>query len=130
VMLAFTLLLIAAAINTVVTVLAGAVLLTAAGRSTAVAMMVQMGVEDTSLVEPALIVSVVLGFVSIALYAVIAFALRRGRNWARITGAILAAISLLSLIVPNVITVIQVALGLAAMLIVFRQPAAAWFRKR
>ncbi len=126
--IAFRLILLAGLIEAIVVVLGLVAFMTPAGQSTALQVLRDMGLEDQSLLQPLLITSLVLSAVGVGLYALIAFQIRKGRNWARITGAVFAALSLFSLLQPNVITIVQVVLGIIAEIILFRAPAKDYFR--
>lgn len=128
--ISFRLILLAGLIEAVVVVLGVVALMTPAGQSTARQVLQDMGLEDQSLLQPLLIASLAISIVAVGLYALIAFQVRKGRNWARITGAVFAALSLFSLLQPNVITIVQVALGVIAEIILFRAPAKDYFKPR
>ncbi|WP_427015513.1 hypothetical protein ACQCSX_11835 [Pseudarthrobacter sp. P1] len=88
-----------------------------------------MGFTDTSMLQPALLVSVVLTALSVLVYFWLASAIGKGHNWARITATILAGVSLLSLLVPSAVTVVQVLLGAIAVLMLWRAPAKDYFKR-
>ncbi|MCZ2401772.1 hypothetical protein IV498_00875 [Paenarthrobacter sp. Z7-10] len=127
--IAFRMIIAAGVIEAVLAVLAAATLFTPAGQSTALQVMRDMGLDDQSLLEPLLIASLLLSMLAVVIYVVIAFQIRKGRNWARITGAILAVLSLLALVQPNYITAVQLALGIIAEIILFRAPAKDYFKR-
>lgn len=127
--LACRLILLAAVINAVLTVVGCIALLTPAGRSAAIDVMTQAGLSDTSLIDPIITATWIIGIISTVLYIIILIALRRGKNWARIASVVLAIISLLALVSPNLVTIVQVILGVVAAVLVFREPGASYFRK-
>jgi hypothetical protein len=77
---------------------------------------------------------VILGLVAliaafgVLLYALVAFNVRKGRNWARILGTIFAAISLLG-IFDNGPGTPSILAGVAAMVLLYLPGAAPFFRK-
>lgn len=68
-----------------------------------------------------IIVIVIFGVISAGLYALIAFMLRAGSNGARITGTILAAISLLGL--SGLFTIPVILFGVVAMVLAWLRPS-------
>ncbi len=87
------------------------------------------GLTDDSLLQPLLITALVVSAVSVGVYILLAYQIRRGRNWARITGAVLAAVSLLSLLQPDLITAVQMVLGVVAIILVFLPAVRGYFRR-
>jgi Trk-type K+ transport system membrane component len=79
-------------------------------------------------------VLIAIAVVAIGVYLLVAFHSRRGRNWARLTAAVFAALSLLSLAGFNAgstsITYLQIALGIAAVVALYLRPSSAYFRAR
>jgi hypothetical protein len=63
------------------------------------------------------------------LYLLVAFKIRKGRNWARILGTVLAAFSLLGVLQMNLGTPAILA-GAAAMVLLYLPAAAPYFRAR
>ncbi|MDO5751877.1 hypothetical protein [Arthrobacter sp.] len=67
-------------------------------------------------------------------YVVIGLFIRKGMGWARIVGAILAVVWLIQLtglsMPGGIATVLQILLGLAAMVLCFMQPTAGFFTAR
>lgn len=126
--MAFRLILLAGLIEAIVVVLGLVAFMTPTGQSTALQVLKDMGLEDQSLLQPLLITSLALSAVGVVLYVLIAFQIRKGRNWARITGAVFAALSVFSLLQPNIITIVQVLLGIVAEVILFRAPAKDYFK--
>jgi hypothetical protein len=88
-----------------------------------------MGFTDMSMIRPALVASIVLTAIGVLIYFWLAAAIRKGRNWARITATVMAAVSLLSLLVPNPIAIVQVLLGAIAVLMLWRSPAKGYFKR-
>ncbi len=86
--------------------------------------------SDPSLVDTALFAAFVLSIAMTACYFWISRNVRKGAGWARTTSLVLAAISLLFLIPPNPLTVIQVLLGIIAVYLMYQGPGAAFFRAR
>ena len=89
---------------------------------------------DTLLADPAMISGLLVGatifsLAAAAVYFWLAAKIRKGANWARTTGLVLAIVSLLALTQPNVFTIIQVGLGVVAIVILFRSPAKEYFTK-
>ncbi|POH59844.1 hypothetical protein [Arthrobacter glacialis] len=78
-----------------------------------------------------LVTSLAIGVVGVIVYVVIGLFIKKGMGWARIVGLVLAALSLGQLVgmtMPGGIAVIlQVLLGIAAMVLCFTGPAAAFF---
>lgn len=73
-------------------------------------------------------VVVVFAVVGAALYALIAVFVRKGANWARIVATVFAVISLTNLFGGLVITVLQVLLGMAAVVLLYLKPSNEYFR--
>ncbi len=126
---AFWLILAAAVIEALLVILGGLALITPAGQSTAGQMLRNAGITDDNLLQPLLITAFVIGAVSVGLYVLLAYQIRRGRNWARITGAVLAAVSLLSLLQPDPVSAIQMVLGIVAIILVFLPTVRGYFRR-
>ncbi|AJT41929.1 DUF6264 family protein [Psychromicrobium lacuslunae] len=72
--------------------------------------------DISAIITMSIVFAVVIGFASVALYLLIAFKIRAGKNWARILGTVLAAISLLSLISFNPLVILQVGFGIFGMI--------------
>ncbi|WP_394939960.1 hypothetical protein [Psychromicrobium sp. YIM B11713] len=70
------------------------------------------GIDISSVITGSIIFAVVLGFVLAGLYALIAFKIRAGRNWARILGTVLAVFSLGFLIAFSPLVLLQVGFGI------------------
>jgi Family of unknown function (DUF6264) len=130
VLLAFQLILLAAALE--VWALAGAIyaVTTPSGQNEVRQAMSEMGVADQGFLQPVLIVTAVFVALAVGLYVLIAFQIRKGRNWARITGAVLAGLSLLNLLQPTVPTLVQVLLGVIAIALTFAPAATGYFKRR
>ena len=71
---------------------------------------------------------VIFSVIFAGLYALVAFNVRRGKNWARILGTIFAAISLLGLAQVGIGTV-TILLGIAAIVMLYLPASAPYFRK-
>lgn len=86
------------------------------------------GVDADSLISIAVTVFIVISVIFAGLYALVAFGVRKGKNWARILGTVFAAISLLGLSQPGVGT-ISILLGIAAIVLLYLPASAPYFRK-
>ncbi|MCU1573455.1 MAG: hypothetical protein JWO93_1537 [Micrococcaceae bacterium] len=130
VLVAFQLILLAAALE--VFALAGAIyaLVSPSGQNELRLALSEMGVADQGLLQPVLIIAVVFVTLAVGVYVLLAFQIRKGRNWARITGAVLAALSLLNLLQPTLPTLIQVSLGVVAIVLTFAPTATGYFKRR
>ncbi|WP_284990083.1 hypothetical protein [Arthrobacter sp. efr-133-TYG-120] len=77
------------------------------------------------------------GLISLGLYALVAFPVRKGKNWARILGTVFAAISLVGLfggsftfgLLYGVAQLITILLGIAAIVMLYLPASAPYFRK-
>ncbi|MET3720710.1 hypothetical protein [Arthrobacter sp. UYEF21] len=73
---------------------------------------------------------VVLAILGAGMYLLVAFFIRKGKNWARILGTVFAALSVTSLFqVPNIGTLGSLA-GIAAIVLLYLPSAAPYFRKQ
>ncbi|MET3921974.1 hypothetical protein [Arthrobacter sp. UYEF20] len=72
---------------------------------------------------------VVFAVVSAGLYALVALNVRKGKNWARILGTVLAAISILSLFPLSIGTLAALA-GIAAIVMLYLPTTSPYFRKQ
>jgi hypothetical protein len=72
---------------------------------------------------------VVMGLIGAGLYALVAFNVRKGKNWARILGTVFAALSIFS-IVPLSIGTVAVLLGIAAIVMLYLPASAPYFQKQ
>jgi hypothetical protein len=72
---------------------------------------------------------VVFAVISAGLYALVAFNVRKGKNWARILGTVFAALSLLN-IVPFSLATLAALLGIAAIVLLYLPATAPYFQKR
>ncbi|MBP2412339.1 hypothetical protein JOF48_001138 [Arthrobacter stackebrandtii] len=86
--------------------------------------------SDPTMMDTVLFLAFVLSIAMTACYFWISRNVRKGAGWARTTSLVLAAISLLFLIPPNPVTVVQVLLGIIAVYLMFQAPAAEFFRAR
>ncbi|MHA7269788.1 hypothetical protein [Arthrobacter sp. HLT1-20] len=79
----------------------------------------------------ALTTSIVIGVAAVVAYVVIGLFLKQGRGWARMVGGVLAIVSLTQLnglsLPSGIATILQVLLGMAAMVLCFTGPAGAFF---
>jgi hypothetical protein len=72
---------------------------------------------------------VVVGLIGAGLYALVAFNVRKGKNWARILGTVFAALSIFSLL-PLSIGTVAVLLGIAAIVMLYLPASAPFFQKQ
>ena len=72
---------------------------------------------------------VVVGLIGAGLYALVAFNVRKGKNWARILGTVFAALSIFSLL-PLGIGTVAVLLGIAAIVMLYLPASAPYFQKQ
>ncbi|MEE2522198.1 hypothetical protein V1639_03810 [Pseudarthrobacter sp. J75] len=71
---------------------------------------------------------VVFAIIAAALYALVAFNVRKGKNWARILGTVLAAFSVFSLF-PISLTSLASLMGIVAIVLLYLPQSAPYFRK-
>ncbi|GAB3255610.1 hypothetical protein GCM10027562_17440 [Arthrobacter pigmenti] len=71
--------------------------------------------------------AVIIGIIGVAVYLLIAFMVRKGKNWARITATVLAVLSLFSLIGGGFLQIIIVLLGVAAVVLLFTPKGSNYF---
>ncbi|WP_284975542.1 hypothetical protein [Arthrobacter sp. efr-133-TYG-104] len=100
--------------------------------------MVEQAIQAQGTQDPAVTVSnlinlaitflVIISIIMIGLYTLVAFKIRRGKNWARILGTVLAALSLLGLAQLG-LTTITILLGIAAIVLLYLPSSAPYFRK-
>jgi hypothetical protein len=86
------------------------------------------GIDTNSFIGILVTVLVVFSVIFAGLYALVAFNVRKGKNWARILGTIFAAISLLGLSQLGLGT-ITILLGIAAIVLLYLPASAPYFRK-
>ncbi|KIS26269.1 hypothetical protein TV39_16660 [Arthrobacter sp. SPG23] len=85
---------------------------------------------DFESIKPVIIgMMVVIGLIGAGLYALVAFNVRKGKNWARILGTVLAALSIFSLF-PLSIGTISALLGIAAIVMLYLPASAPYFQKQ
>ncbi|HEY8702729.1 MAG TPA: hypothetical protein VIM08_17460 [Arthrobacter sp.] len=72
---------------------------------------------------------VVLAIIGAALYALVAFFVRKGKNWARILGTVFAALSVLGLAQALSLATLGTLAGIAAIVLLYLPAAAPYFRK-
>lgn len=82
---------------------------------------------DPQMMNALLYTVFVLSVLGSVAYFYLAKRIRRGTHWARTTALVLAGLSLLALGQPNVLAIIQVALGVIAVVLLFRSPAKEYF---
>jgi len=73
---------------------------------------------------------VVFAILGAGLYLLVAFFVRKGKNWARILGTVFAALSVLGLFGPPTIGTLGTLLGIAAIVLLYLPAAAPYFRKQ
>ncbi|SDK64513.1 Yip1 family protein [Arthrobacter sp. ok362] len=72
---------------------------------------------------------VVFALISAGLYALVAFNVRKGKNWARILGTVFAALSIFN-IIPLSLATLAALVGIAAIVLLYLPAASPYFRKR
>jgi hypothetical protein len=72
---------------------------------------------------------VVFGLIGAGLYALVAFNIRKGKNWARILGTVFAALSVFGILPPSLNTLVTV-LGIAAIVMLYLPAASPYFQKQ
>ncbi|WP_449374459.1 hypothetical protein [Arthrobacter psychrolactophilus] len=75
--------------------------------------------SDPTLINVALFFAFVLSIAMTASYFWLARKIRRGANWARVTALVLAILSLMFLVQPNPLTIVQVGLGAVGTFLLF-----------
>lgn len=73
---------------------------------------------------------VVFAILGAGLYLLVAFFVRKGKNWARILGTVFAALSIFGLFGPPTIGTLGTLLGIAAIVLLYLPAAAPYFRKQ
>ncbi|MFP5365576.1 MAG: hypothetical protein ACLGIS_01705 [Actinomycetes bacterium] len=73
---------------------------------------------------------VVFAIIGLALYLLVAFFVRKGKNWARILGTVFAGLSVFGLFGPPSLATIGTLLGIAAIVLLYLPAAAPYFRKQ
>jgi hypothetical protein len=71
---------------------------------------------------------VIFGLIGIALYLLVAFGVRAGKNWARILGTVFAVLSLFGLAQLGLNTVV-ILLGVAAIVLLYLPVSSAYFKE-
>ncbi|MET1035091.1 MAG: hypothetical protein ABWX68_07650 [Arthrobacter sp.] len=89
----------------------------------------QSGIDSAGLVSTIATLTVAFSVVSAAIYALIAFFIRKGSNGARITGTIFAAISLLGLLAGG-LGAVTIILGVAGIVFAWLKPSSAYIAAR
>jgi hypothetical protein len=72
---------------------------------------------------------VVIAVITAGLYALVAFNVPKGKNWARILGTVFAALSILNLY-PLSLATLAALLGIAAIVLLYLPAASPYFQKR
>ena len=72
---------------------------------------------------------VVFALIAAGLYALVAFNVRKGKNWARILGTVFAALSVFSILPPGLNTLVAL-LGIAAIVMLYLPASAPYFQRR
>jgi hypothetical protein len=72
---------------------------------------------------------VVFALISAGLYALVAFNVRKGKNWARILGTVFAALSIFN-IIPLSLATLAALVGIAAIVLLYLPAASPYFQKR
>jgi hypothetical protein len=88
------------------------------------------GINSAALVSMIKTVGLVVMIVGAALYALIAFFIRKGSNGARITGTVLAAISLFGLTAGDPLSLVTILLGVAGIVFAWLKPSSAYIAAR
>jgi hypothetical protein len=73
---------------------------------------------------------VVFAIIGLALYLLVAFFVRKGKNWARILGTVFAALSIFGLFGPPSFATIGTLLGIAAIVLLYLPASAPYFRRQ
>jgi hypothetical protein len=94
----------------------------------------QMGASGTSVdfesIKGFLIGTIVVfAVISAGLYALVAFNVRKGKNWARILGTVFAALSIFN-IVPLSLATLAALVGIAAIVLLYLPTTSPYFQKR
>lgn len=82
---------------------------------------------DPALINTVVYMAFVLSVALAVVYFWLAAKIRRGANWARTTALVLACVSLLALLQASPLSILQVGLGVVAVIILFRSPAKEFF---
>ena len=73
---------------------------------------------------------VVFAIIGLALYLLVAFFVRKGKNWARVLGTVFAALSIFGLFGPPSFATIGTLLGIAAIVLLYLPASAPYFRRQ
>jgi len=87
------------------------------------------GITASSVIGIAVTMVVIFSVIFAGLYALVAFKVRQGKNWARILGTVFAAVSLLGLAQLGIGTV-TILLGVAAIVMLYLPGSSPYFQKR
>jgi hypothetical protein len=111
-------------------------LIIAAGALWVISMLVSLGTLDTPAVRDMFEQQMAASGTSVdfesikgVLYALVAFNVRKGRNWARILGTVFAALSVFN-IIPLSLATLAALVGIAAIVLLYLPAAAPYFQKR
>ncbi|RZU62341.1 hypothetical protein [Zhihengliuella halotolerans] len=86
------------------------------------------GMEVAALAQMSKTLAVVFMAIGVLLYALIAVFIRKGSNGARITGTVLAAISLIGLFGGDILSTVTVLLGAAGIVLAWMRPSSDYIR--
>ena len=99
----------------------------------------RLSADDLSAMRAIIPVSGIIGgLISFGLYALVAFPVRKGKNWARILGTVFAALSLLGLfggafsfgVLSGVLQIIVILMGAAGIVLLYTPSVAPYFQKQ
>lgn len=93
---------------------------------------------DANMIDTAIVAStgtlIVMAVVAVILYVLIGLFIKMGMGWARIVGVVLAVVSLYMLwgmtMPGGIATILQILLGIGAMVLCFTGPAAVYFKEK
>lgn len=128
--IAFWLIIAAGVLNLVASLLGAALVGDTAQYRDLVRQVEQSGGTEDSLRSMITVMSIVIGVIQLGLYLLVAFFVRKGANWARILGTVFAALSLFSLVSGNVLNIIVVLMGIAAIVLLYLKDSSPYFAKR
>ncbi|MGO4452635.1 hypothetical protein [Arthrobacter sp. RAF14] len=128
--ISFWLIIVAGVLNLVSAILTAMLIGDTAQYRDLVRQMEQSGGSADSLRSTLTVTAIVVGVVQLGLYLLVAFFVRKGANWARILGTVFAALSLLSLVGGNAMSIIVVLLGVAAIVLLYLKDTSPYFAKR
>lgn len=85
---------------------------------------------NPALLNGLLVTALFFSVIGSALYFWLANKIKAGRSWARTTGLVFTILSLIALFQPSFFTIMQVGLGVIAMVILYRSPAKEHFKPK